>query len=279
MTPLTIESTVTLRSGHKLPVLGFGLWQSASPFESALEALRVGYRHLDSARVYRNEDKTAAAVQHSAIRYVWMTTKMTCKDYARATPTRAAAQDSINKAAEHDATWSLYLLHDPCGGRAKRIEAWRELERMQKEGALEAIGVSNFSDKHLQQLMEDGASVVPDVNQIELHPWCQQKPIVDYCRKHDIAIEAYCPIVRGTKWQDPVLQTVATRTGRTAAQVLLRWSLQKGYVPLVKSDTPARIKENAQIFDFKLSEEDMHALDDLDEGSAGACSWNPIHVD
>ncbi|KAK4051794.1 hypothetical protein OIV83_002498 [Microbotryomycetes sp. JL201] len=295
-TPLAIDSKVTLRSGHKLPVLGFGLWQSTAPFESALEALRVGYRHLDSARVYRNEDKTAAAVQQSGVKGVFLTSKLTCKDYARAS-TSAAVTDSISKAASSNAQWSLYLLHDPCGGRQKRIEAWRELERMQQEGSLKAIGVSNFvsrdsgpepsrlltpvskSEKHLQQLVDDGASVIPDVNQIELHPWCQQKPIVEYCIKHNIVVEAYCPIVRGTKWEDPTLQSVAKSTGRTPAQVLLRWSLQKGYVPIVKSDTPARIKENTQIFDFELSPKDMQALDSLDQGRGGACSWNPVHVD
>ncbi|KAK4058433.1 hypothetical protein OIO90_000592 [Microbotryomycetes sp. JL221] len=263
-----------------MPVLGFGLYQSVSPFDSATTALQLGYKHLDSARVYRNEDKTVEAVNAAATAddSVWITSKITCREYARAS-TRVAVEQSVETAKQMGLKWSLFLLHDPCGGRAKRFEAWQELERFQREGAFKSIGVSNFSEKHLQQLVDDGAATVPDVNQIELHPWCQQRPIVDYCKRNNIVVEAYCPIVRGTKFDDPTLQQVATRTGRTPAQVLVRWSLQKGYVPLVKSDTPSRIKENAQVFDFELSEQDMEELDALDQGSAGACSWNPISVE
>lgn len=279
MPDLTLQSIVTLKSGAQMPVLGFGLWQSTSPYESALTAIQHGYRHLDSARVYKSEAETAKAASDSGVEDVWMTTKVTCREYARKKPISEAVRDSNGKAEASGRRWDLYLMHDPCGGRAKRLEAWKELERMQKEGTLKAIGVSNFSEKHLQQLAEDGAESVPDVNQIELHPWCQQRPIVDYCREQGIVMQAYCPLVRGTKLDDPTLKRVAERLGRTPAQVLIRWSLSKGFVPLVKSDTPSRIKENAEVFDFELSAEDMSSLDDLDEGAKGACSWNPIWVD
>lgn len=135
--------------------------------------------------------------------------------------------------------------------------------------------MSNFSEKHLAQLADAGLPA-PEVNQIELHPWCQQKSIVDYCSAHGIVVSAYCPLVRGKTLGDETLMAIAKEVGREPAQVLVRWSLQKGYVPLPKSDTPARIKSNAEVFDFELSGEQMARLDALDQGAAGAVSWNPV---
>jgi len=122
---------------------------------------------------------------------------------------------------------------------------------------------------------------VPALNQIELHPWCQQKEIVAYCQKHDIAIQAYCPLVRADKrrMNDPVLVKLCKKHGKEPAQVLIRWSLQKGYIPLPKSVTPSRIKSNADVYDFALDDEDMKALDSLDQGAKGACSWNPVDIE
>lgn len=169
----------------------------------------------------------------------------------------------------------MYLLHDPTAGPAKRIEAYKVLLAAQKAGKFKAVGVSNFSEVHLAQLADAGLPP-PEVNQIELHPWCQQKPIVEYCNKHGIVVEAYCPLVRGKTLGDETLVGVAKEVGKEPAQVLVRWSLQKGFVPLPKSDTPARIKSNAEVFDFELSDEQMARLDGLDQGAKGACSWNPV---
>jgi len=186
----------------------------------------------------------------------------------------------------------LYLLHDAISGRQRRLEAWSCLIDAKQKGIVKSIGVSNWNVKHFEELIQEGYEV-PAVNQIELHPFCQQRDIVAYCQSKGIAVQAYSPLVRGERWEDETLIGVAERSGRTKAQVLLRWSLQKGYCPVVKSDTPARIgeyrsprprkqadslsaEENFDVFSFILSEQDMQLLDALDEGKDGACSWNPV---
>ncbi|ORY48413.1 NADP-dependent oxidoreductase domain-containing protein [Leucosporidium creatinivorum] len=275
---LTINSTIALRSGKQLPRLGFGVYQSTAALDSSRAALASKYIHIDSARVYRNESEVCQAVKEAGLAgQIFLTTKVTSKEHGD--KTSSAVDESIARAAEHGQKWSLFLLHDPCSGPEKRLSAWKTLEQKQKEGKLESIGVSNFSEIHLKQLVDGGAETVPEVNQIELHPWCQQKPIVEYCQANGIVVQAYCPIVRGQRFDDPVLVKITEKLGKTGAQVLIRWSLQKGYVPLPKSDTPSRIASNAEVYDFELSTEDMAALDALDLGAAGACSWNPVgHV-
>jgi len=171
----------------------------------------------------------------------------------------------------------LYLIHSPHGGKNNRLKAWKALLAAKAEGKLRDVGVSNYNVKHLEEIREAGLEI-PSVNQVELHPFCQQKPIVDYCNAHGIVVEAYCPLVRGA-FDNPVLQSVSKKIGKSPAQVLVRWSLQKGFVPLPKSSQPARIANNAEVYDFELSAQDMEALDGLDRGKAGAISWNPIDVD
>lgn len=168
----------------------------------------------------------------------------------------------------------LLLIHAPRPNEEARAVHWKALQRAQKEGWARDIGVSNFGVKHLRALPEP----LPAVNQIELHPWCQQRDIVRYCQEKGIVVQAYCPIVRADpkRLGDPVVVKIAEKHGKKAPQVLIRWSLQKGYVPLPKSVTPGRIAANIDVFDFELDAEDMAALDSLDEGSEGACSWNPV---
>ncbi|KAI5479665.1 aldo-keto reductase [Pseudohyphozyma bogoriensis] len=279
MAPLNINSTVTLLSGAKLPVLGFGVFQSTAALASTTAALKAGYSHIDSARYYRNESEVAKAVKEfkeNGGGDVWITTKVMSSEHGTAITDRAV-EDSVGIASAQGQVWDLVLLHDPTSGPKKRLEAWKVLEQKKKEGKIKAIGVSNFSEKHLQQFKDAGVST-PDVNQIEIHPWLAQQPIVDYCKKEGIIIQAYCPLVRGDRFDDPTLVEVAESVSKTPAQVLIRWSLQKGYVPLPKSDTPSRIVANADVFDFELDASAMAKLDALDKGPAGACSWNPVNV-
>ncbi|GAA5992593.1 hypothetical protein JCM11641_006537 [Rhodosporidiobolus odoratus] len=282
--PFTLAATIPLkRSGQALPRLGFGVYQSTNALASTATALAFGYRHIDSARVYRNEAAVLQAVHklHSTSETpnegtgkVWLTTKVFGKEHGTE-ETKKAVEESAALAQQYGYTWDLILLHDPTAGPAKRLEAWKALIEARNAGKVKAIGVSNFSEKHLKQLKDEGLET-PDVNQIELHPFCQQKPIVEYCQKEGIVVEAYCPILRGQRFDNPVLVKLSEKHKVDVARILIRWSLQKGYVPLPKSDTPARIQSNADLEGFELDEGDMKELDGLDEGEKGAVSWNPV---
>ncbi|GAA5932428.1 aldo/keto reductase [Sporobolomyces koalae] len=281
--PAILSAAIKLRSGYYIPRIGFGVYQSTQAKASSTHALAYGYRHIDSARVYRNESEVCEAVKlfkanmgtNSATGQVFLTSKVTGKEHGTE-KTEKAVEESIERAREHGLVWDLFLLHDATAGPQKRREAWEVLIRKRNEGKLKSIGVSNFSEKHLEQLRQAGLET-PAVNQIELHPYLQQKPIVEYCKAHDIAVEAYCPIMRGEHFDDPVLQKLAKKHEATVAQILIRWSLQKGYIPLPKSDTPGRIQENFDVSGIDLSNEDMTQLDSLDQGKA--VSWNPVNVE
>ncbi|KAI4747942.1 aldo-keto reductase [Aureobasidium sp. EXF-8845] len=147
---------------------------------------------------------------------------------------------------------------------------WTALERLHKEGKAKAIGVSNFGKGQIEELKSFAKVYPPHVNQIELHPWNQQRVAVEFCQANNIVVEAYCPLVRNQKADDPTLKSLSEKYKKSTGQVLIRYCLQKGWVPLPKSDTPSRIKENADIYDFEISKEDMSKLDDLDQGAEGA---------
>lgn len=167
-----------------------------------------------------------------------------------------------------------FLIHTPTSGPAGRKHLWEALKTLQSEGKVVTIGVSNYGVKHLQELID--ANETPAVNQIELHPWCQQRPIVELCKKHNIVLQAYCPIVRGEHADDKDVLKIAEKHKVDWSQVLLRWSLQKGFVPLPKSDTPSRIASNADLYGFELDDEDMATLDAKDQGAKGAVAPNPV---
>ncbi|GAA5859392.1 hypothetical protein JCM8547_002013 [Rhodosporidiobolus lusitaniae] len=284
--PSLIASTIKLRkAGTQLPRLGFGVYQSKSPLGSTANALAVGYRHIDTARVYTNEEDVLKAVHkfsqgdtskipNEGTGKVWLTSKVVGKEHGEGV-TSKAVQESVDLAAKYGLKWDLFLLHDPTAGKEKRLEAWKALIEKRDEGKLGAIGVSNFSEKHLQEIKDAGLEL-PDVNQIELHPFLQQKPIVEYCKKEGIVVEAYCPILRGQRFDHEVLVKLSEKYSVDPARILLRWSLQRGFVPLVKSDTLHRIETNRDLEGFELSEEEMGMLDGLDEGEKGAVSWNPV---
>jgi diketogulonate reductase-like aldo/keto reductase len=268
---LEISSTVTLNNGVKLPRLGLGVFRSPqgeATRNAVHAALAAGYRHIDTAAIYRNEADVGAAVNESDVprEDIFVTTKLWNADHGFDEARRALDASLARLGLDYV---DLYLIHFPAPGRK---ESWRALEKLLEEGRARAIGVSNFTRRHLDELLAD-ANVVPAVNQYELHPFGQQQDITDACAEHGIVVEAYCPLVRAQRFEDETLQRIAAETGRTPAQVLVRWSLQRGFVTLPKSTHEQRIVENASVYDFALDDAQMAALDGLEEGFRIA--WDP----
>ncbi|KAI0728950.1 Aldo/keto reductase [Fomitopsis betulina] len=268
---MKLVTTVKLSSGYTLPMLGLGVGANDDCVPACLAALNHGYRLIDTARYYGNEDQVGLAVRQSGIprEEIFVTSKIFHSDHGYESTVKAVDESLHNFGLEY---LDLYLIHSPRSGRELRLESWRALLGLQKTGKLRSTGVSNYGVKHLEEIREAGLAT-PAVNQIELHPFCQQRPIVEYCRERGIAVQAFCPLVRG-KFSDPVLQEVARTYKKDVAQVLVRWSLQRGFSPLPKSAKPERIVSNVDVYDFEISEEDMAKIDGLDRGAAGATSWN-----
>lgn len=265
-------TTIRLASGHSIPQLGLGVWQSpqgAPTRDAVTAALRLGYRHIDTARVYRNEPDVGAAVRESDIPrdQIFVTTKLWNDDQGYDSTLRAFDKSLERLNIEYI---DLYLIHWPVAG--KRLDSWRALEKLHADGRARSIGVSNFLVPHLQELVAT-AKTPPHANQIELSPFLQRRPTVELCKKLGIAIEAYSPLTRGEKLGDPVVAAIAREVGKTAAQVLLRWSVQHGYIVLPKSVRAERIAENGAIFDFTLTDEQMSRLDALEENLV--TGWDP----
>ncbi|KAG8802340.1 hypothetical protein FRC16_009863 [Serendipita sp. 398] len=169
----------------------------------------------------------------------------------------------------------LFLIHDPLSGKERRLATWRALIKARDDGKIRSIGVSNYGIKHLEEIK--GASLeLPSVNQLEIHPFCQQASIVNWCEQNGIVVQAYSPLVRGNRWDNPTLKELSDKYGKEIPQILIRWSLQRGYSPLPKSSKTDRVISNADVYDFEMGEEDMEKLAALDEGSLGAVTWNPV---
>jgi len=266
------DTTLQLSSGARIPQVGLGVWQTpsgATTRQAVAAALEVGYRHIDTARIYGNEVDVGAAVRASGVARdaVWITTKLWNADqgYDRA----LRALDTSLESLGLDYV-DLYLIHWPVAG--KRLDSWRALERVHQEGRARSIGVSNFLRPHLEELLAS-ARQVPAVNQIELTPFLQRRETRALCAEHGIVVEAYSPLTHGKRLDHPVVNDVARRVGRSVAQVLLRWGLQHGLVVLPKSTKPARIAENGTLFDFTLDDRAMNELDALEEGLV--TGWDP----
>lgn len=216
--------------------------------------------------MYGNEKETGAAVRDSGIKReeVYVTTKM-LSPAGSEEETYARLKKSVETIGLGYV--DLFLIHSSrqANGAADRKHLWSQLQKLQKAGLAKSIGVSNYGVNHLKEMDSP-----PAVNQIELHPFCQQRPVVEYCQKHGIIVEAYCPIMRGQHFDHPVIKGISEEHGVSPAQVLIRWSLQRGFVPLPKSDKPNRIESNADVYKFNLSKEQMDKLDSLDKGAAGA---------
>ncbi|EJU03849.1 Aldo/keto reductase [Dacryopinax primogenitus] len=272
---LTISSSIKLSSGYLIPRLGLGVYKNDDPTLACEAALAAGYRHVDSALGYKNEKAVGEAVRRSGIprEEVFVTSKVHSlrHEYEEA---KAAVEESLSN---FGLPYLDHLIHDPKSGKEKRLETWHALVEKQKEGKLRSIGVSNFGVNHLEEIKDAGLPT-PAVNQLELHPWCQQRDITEYCAANGIVVEAYTPITRGKYFDNPTATRISQAHNKTPAQVFLRWSLQRGFVPLPKSSQPDRVRAKAQLYDFDLTEEEMNTLDDCDMGEAGAVTWNPVNV-
>lgn len=277
MTALDVTTaSLSLNNGPKIPQVGLGVWQAARgevTREAVLTALRLGYRHVDTAYVYGNEVDVGWAVRESGIPrgQIFVTTKL-WNDHQGYDAARRAFEVSLKRLGLEYV--DLYLLHWPVQG--KRLDSWEALEALHSEGLARSIGVSNFLVPHLEELL-DHCDRKPAVNQIELSPFLQRRETQALCRKHGIVLEAYSPLTRGQRLSHPSVTAIAKEVGRTPAQVLLRWGIQHGLVVLPKSTHAARIAENADLFGFELPAAAMASLDGLEEGLA--TGWDPTTQD
>ena len=260
-----ITDCTRLNNGLEMPWLGLGVFQMKddSEVEDAVRhALRVGYRSIDTASVYGNERGVGRALRASGVprEDIFLTTKV-WNDDQRASRVEAAFAESLQR-LDTDYV-DLYLVHWPVPGRYR--DTWRAMEAILASGRARAIGVSNFLIPNLEDILGDGGTV-PSVNQVEFHPLLVQPDLLEFCRRHDIRVEAWSPLMQGGVFAVPTVQELARQHGRTVAQITLRWNLQHGVVTIPKSSRAERIEENAGIFDFELSAEDMSTLDALDQG-------------
>jgi 2,5-diketo-D-gluconate reductase A len=257
---------VSLSDGVQIPQLGFGVFQ-VPPDETqrAVEdALAAGYRHIDTAAAYGNERGVAAGIAASPVprEEIFITTKLWNTD--QGFDATLAAFDKSIEALDTEQV-DLYLIHWPVPARDLYLDTWRAFERIHAEGGARSIGVSNFRIPDLERLRRE-AERMPTINQVELHPLLQQSELRAWHAAHGIATEAWSPLAQGEVLKDDTLMTIAAHHGRSVAQVILRWHLQLGNVVIPKSVTPQRVRENIDIFDFELSEDDLAAIARLDAG-------------
>jgi 2,5-diketo-D-gluconate reductase A len=266
MTSATTVPTVPLNNGVTIPQLGFGTYliEPEHTREAVLTALETGYRHIDTAEMYGNEKQVGQALRESGVDRadVFVTSKLNNGYHAYGDALAAFARSLDELGTEY---LDLFLVHWPLPAVGDYVETWKAMEEMYRSGRVKAVGVSNFQSRHLNRLFQE-TSVVPAVNQIEVHPYLTQDELRAFDADHGIATEAWSPIAQGKVLDDPVITATAERLGRTPAQVTLRWHLQRGDIVFPKSVTRSRVEENFRLFDFELAQEDMAAITALDRG-------------
>ena len=261
---LTLQSRAILNNGVEIPRLGLGVYQTPSgetTFRAVRYALKIGYRHIDTAWLYGNEGDVGKAILESGIQreHVFVTTKVWNTDQGYDS-TLNACERSLRRLGLSYV--DLYLIHWPVQGMSK--DTWKAMIQLLREGKARAIGVSNYEIFYLQDILQN-FDVVPSVNQVEFHPFLYQEELLQFCRNNNIQLEAYSPLTRAEKLNHLTLIRLAKKYGKTSAQILIRWSLQHDLVVIPKSIHENRIKENSEVFDFQLEEEDMNLLNSLNE--------------
>ena len=275
--PATTVPTVDLNDGHTIPQLGFGVFQIA-PEDTARavnDALDAGYRHIDTAEMYGNERGVGEAIRASGLDRadVFVTSKLSNR-FHRPDDARRAFDRTLSELGSDYV--DLFLIHWPLPTLydGDFVATWRTLAEFHRDGRARSIGVSNFQVNHLKRLAAE-TDVVPAVNQVELHPYFLNDEVRAYNHAHGIATQAWSPIAQGAVLDDPVITTIADQVARSPAQVVLRWHIQRGRIVFPKSITPARIRENLELFDFELAPDDLSRIDALDKGAAGRRGPNP----
>ena len=273
----SLNDCFELHNGVKIPCVGFGTYQAQNG-EMAVSAVKaaiaLGYRHIDTAAGYGNEESVGIAVKQSGVRRedIFITSKLQNTEHGYENTMKAFEQTMKNLDIDY---LDLYLIHWPNPikyrneWQSANAGTWKAFEELYKAGRIRSIGISNFHPRHIDELMKT-AEIAPMVNQIRLCPGDTQDEVVDYCKERSMVLEAYSPLGTGRIFEVPQMQAIARKYGKTIAQVCIRWSLQKGYLPLPKSVTESRIRENAEVFDFELSAQDVQSISDL----KGCCGYS-----
>lgn len=261
-----LKSTTTLHNGVEMPWLGLGVFlvkDGEEVVNSVKAALEVGYRSIDTAAAYKNEEGVGKAIAESNVprEELFITTKVWNADQGYEA-TLAAFDVSMKKLGLE--YLDLYLIHWPLPSQGKFIDTWKALEKLYKDGRVRAIGVSNFKVHHLEEIIAN-SEIVPMVNQVEYHPRFNQRELHDFCKKHGIQLEAWSPLMQGGLLEEPILVELAKKYNKSPAQIIIRWDIQTGVVTIPKSVKPHRIAENKDVFDFELSEEDMDKISALNQ--------------
>ena len=263
---------MTMNDGYKIPVVGLGTWKSEpgeTTYKAVLDSINAGYRHIDTARAYGNEESVGNAVRDSGVNRedVFVTTKLRWEDEGFESAIEACEKSLARLACDYI---DLYLIHWPLKG--KRNDSWKALIELQQRGLCRSIGVSNFTIDNLVEL-EEKFGILPVANQVEFHPYYYQKELLEYCNSKNIVIEAYSPLVHAKRMDEARLVSISKEMSKTPAQILIRWAIQRGMVVLPKSVNEGRIIENFSVFDFEISDSLMKRLDGLNE-SFVTC-WDP----
>lgn len=273
---LNINSMVRLNNGIEMPIFGLGVFRAEAGKETqkAVEhALEVGYRHIDTAWMYGNEKDVGKAIKESGIsrEEIFVTTKLWNDHHGYDAALKAFDESLNNLGIEYI---DLYLIHWPVP--EKRLLSWKALENIYNERRAKAIGISNYTKDHLRELDKESL-ITPTVNQVEFSPFLYQKELHEFCKNNNIQLEAYSPLTKGRKFENPTLKDIAKKYSKTPAQVLIRWVLQHDIVVIPKSANPKRIEENSNVFDFELDDGDMEKLDSLNEDLR--VSWDPSGIE
>jgi diketogulonate reductase-like aldo/keto reductase len=263
----SLTDTFTLSNGVKIPCIGFGTWQTPDgdvAVSSVKAALKAGYRHIDTAAIYGNEESVGRAIKESGVprKEIFLTTKLWNTEHGYDSTLRAFEESARKLGTDY---FDLYLIHWPnpekfrSNWQQANADTWRAFEELYKAGKVRAIGISNFHERHIEPLLKT-AVVAPQVNQIRLCPGNTQDAVVEYSRSKNMLLEAYSPLGVGKVVNSPEIKVFAGKYQRSVAQICIRWSLQRGYLPLPKSVTPERIEENTKVFDFEITAGDVEKI-------------------